>query len=72
MSERWESDSLRWIHELREENYRRAKGTPLGKLPLGPSREAKALSRRLDLQRGSLGLEQLVEPARRKAVTSDE
>ncbi len=51
MSEKWESDSLSWIHEVREKNYKRAKGKPLKGFSPGPSREAQALSRRLRLQR---------------------
>lgn len=54
MSEKWESESLRWIHEVREKNYRRARGKPLRQLPLGPSHKAQALSRKLGLQRASL------------------
>ncbi len=46
MSEKWESDSLSWIHEVREKNYKRARGKPLKGLSPGPSREAQALSRR--------------------------
>ncbi len=64
MSERWESDSLRWIHELREENYKRAKGKSLGELPLGPSREAQAIIRRLGLKRGPLRSEERLSPKR--------
>lgn len=37
MSGRWESDSLRWIHEVREKNYKRAKGKSLEKLRPGPT-----------------------------------
>jgi hypothetical protein len=54
MSERWESDSLRWIHEVREKNYKRGRGKSLDKLFLGPSREARALVRKLRLQRVAL------------------
>lgn len=54
MSEKWESDSLRWIHEVREENYKRTKRKPLEKLPLGPSRAAQALIRALGLRRAAL------------------
>ena len=64
MSEKWESESLRWIHKLREKNYRRAKGRPLRKLPLGASREAQALSRKLGLQRTSLRPEASLAPKR--------
>ena len=42
MAEKWESDSLRWIHEVRAENYRRTKHIPLRKLPVGLSQEAKS------------------------------
>jgi len=51
MGEKWESDSLRWIHEVREENYKQIQGKPLGKFPLGPSRAAHTLARRLGLKR---------------------
>ena len=54
MSERWESDSLRWIHEVREKNYKRGKGKSLDKLIAGPSRKARALVRKLRLQRVTL------------------
>ena len=54
MSERWESDSLRWIHEVREANYKRGKGKSLDKLISGPSRKARALVRKLRLQRVTL------------------
>jgi len=54
MSERWESDSLRWIHEVREKNYKRGKGKSLEKLRPGPSRKAQALARRLGLQHVAL------------------
>lgn len=65
MSEKWESDSLSWIHEVREKNYKRAKGKPLRKLLPGPSREAQALSRRLRLQRMPLRPEERLTPKRR-------
>ena len=65
MSEKWESDSLSWIHEIREKNYKRAKGKPLRGLPPGPSREARALSRRLRLQRMPLRPEERLTPKRR-------
>ena len=54
MSERWESDSLRWIHEVREANYKQGKGKSLDKLIAGPSRKALALVRKLRLQRVTL------------------
>lgn len=54
MSERWESDSLRWIHEVREANYKRGKSKSLHKLFSGPSRRAQALVRKLRLQRVTL------------------
>lgn len=65
MSEKWESDSLSWIHEVREKNYKRAKGKRLSGLLPGPSREAKALSRRLRLQRMPLRPEERLAPKRR-------
>ena len=65
MSEKWESDSLSWIHEVREKNYKRAKGKPLRGLSPGPSREAQALSRRLRLQRMPLRPEERLAPKRR-------
>jgi len=64
MSERWESDSLRWIHEVREANYKRGKGKSLHKLFSGPSREARALVRRLGLQRVALRPEVRLFPKR--------
>ncbi len=51
MSERWESDSLRWIHEVREKKYKRGRGKSLETLFSGPSRKARALVRKLRLQR---------------------
>jgi hypothetical protein len=54
MSERWESDSLRWIHEVREANYKRGKGKSLDRLISGPSLKARALVRKLRLQRVTL------------------
>jgi len=65
MSEKWESDSLSWIHEVREKNYKRAKGKPLRGLTPGPSREAQALSRRLRLQRTPLRPEERLTQKRR-------
>jgi len=65
MSEKWESDSLSWIHEVRETNYKRAKGKPLRVVPAGPSREAQALSRRLRLKRLPLRPEERLSPKRR-------
>ena len=50
MAEKWESDSLRWIHEVRAANYRRTKHIPLRKLPIGLSPEAKALVEQLGLR----------------------
>ena len=54
MSERWESDSLRWIHEVREENYKHGRGKSLETLFSRPSRKALALARKLHLQRVAL------------------
>ena len=65
MSERWESESLRWIHEIREQNYKRTRGKLLRKLSLGPSREVQALARRLGLQRVPLRSEERQIPKRR-------
>jgi len=65
MSEKWESDSLSWIHEVREKNYKRAKGKPLSGLLPGPSRKAQALSRRLRLKRLPLRPEERLTPKRR-------
>jgi len=65
MSEKWESDSLSWIHEVRETNYKRAKGKPLRGLLPRPSREAQALSRRLRLQRMPLRPEERLGPKHR-------
>ncbi len=62
MSEKWESDSLNWIHEVRETNYKRAKGKPLRGLLPGPSREAQALRRRLHLKRLPLRPEERSAP----------
>jgi hypothetical protein len=64
MSEKWESDSLRWIHELREKNYRQVKGKPLREFPVGPSREAQALIRKLGLKRTPLRPEESLAPKR--------
>jgi hypothetical protein len=64
MSERWESDSLRWIHEVRERNYKRAKGKSLDKLPCRPSREALALAKKLGLQHIALRSEARLLPKR--------
>ena len=64
MVEKWESDSLRWIHDVREENYKRSKGKPLRRLPSKPSREAQSLSRRLGLKRVSLRPEERLAPKR--------
>lgn len=65
MRERWESESLRWLHELREENYRRAKGKPLRKLSPGPTPAARTLARKLDLQHVSPHVEETVPLKRR-------
>ncbi len=62
MSEKWESDSLNWIHEVRETNYKRAKGKPLRGLLPGPGREAQALRRRLRLKRLPLRPEERSAP----------
>ena len=64
MSEKWESNSLRWIHELREENYKRTKRKSLRKLPVGPTRDAQALARKLGLQRVALRPEVRLFPKR--------
>lgn len=68
MNEKWESDSLRWIHSLRKQNYQRTKKKPLRELPLGPSAEAKALVKKLGLQRASLRTEK--RPETRNKATS--
>jgi len=65
MSEKWESNSLSWIHEVREKNYKRAKGKPLRGLLPKPSREAQALSRRLRLKWLPLRPEERSAPKRR-------
>lgn len=54
MSEKWESESLRWIHALRKKSYQKTKGKSLEDLPTGPTKEAKALAKKLRLQRVSL------------------
>ena len=54
MRDRWESDSLRWIHTVREERFRRTSRKRLAQLSSGPSREAQALMRKLDLPRAPL------------------
>jgi hypothetical protein len=59
MSETWESESLRWIHNLRKRNYQKTKGKLLEKLPVGPSKEAKALAKKLRLQRVALRTESI-------------
>jgi len=64
MNEQWESDSLRWIHEVREKNYKRAKGKSLEKLRSGPSPGAQALARKLGLQRVALRPEVRLFPKR--------
>ena len=51
MSEKWESDSLRWIHSVSKQSYKKTKGKSLEQLPVGPSAEAKALAKKLGLQR---------------------
>ena len=75
MSERWESDSLRWIHEVREGKYKRGKGKSLDKLISGPSRKARALAQKLGLQRVAPGPEARLFPkrevgSRRSALTA--
>ena len=57
MSEKWESESLRWIHSVRNQSYKKTKGKSLEDLPVGPSGKAKALARRLGLQRVPLRTE---------------
>jgi hypothetical protein len=57
MSEKWESDSLRWIHSVRKQSYQKTKGKSLEELSSGPSAEAKALAKRLGLQRVPLRTE---------------
>ncbi len=66
MREHWESESLRWLHELREENYKRAKGKPLRQLPPGPTPAARTLARKLDLHYVSPHVEETV-PLKRRA-----
>lgn len=68
MGEKWESDSLRWIHEVREENYKRTKRKSLQQLPLGPSRAVEALIRTLGLRRTALRPEERL--ARKRKVLS--
>ena len=68
MSERWESDSLRWIHSVRKQSYKRTKGKSLEQLAVGPSAEARALAKRLRLPRVPLRGEQ--KPARKNKAPS--
>jgi hypothetical protein len=58
MSERWESDSLRWVHSVRKQSYKKTKGKSLEQLAVGPSAEARALAKKLGLQRVPLRSEQ--------------
>ena len=51
MSEKWESESLRWIHSVRKRSYEKTKGKSLKELALGPTQAAKALSKKLGLKR---------------------
>ena len=57
MSEKWESESLRWIHSVRKQSYQKTKGKSLGEILIGPSPEAKALAKKLGLQRVPLRTE---------------
>ncbi|MFQ5684257.1 MAG: hypothetical protein ACE5HC_13435 [Candidatus Binatia bacterium] len=57
MSEKWESESLEWIHAVRKQSYQKTKGKSLAKLPFGPSAEAEALGKQLRLQRAPLRTE---------------
>jgi hypothetical protein len=57
MSKKWESESLRWIHAMRNKGYLKTKGKPLTELPIGPSKEAKALAKKLRLKRVPLRAE---------------
>lgn len=51
MSDKWESDSLRWIHAVRKQIYKKTKGKSLRELTPEPSAEAKGLAKKLRLQR---------------------
>lgn len=57
MSEKWESESLKWIHVVRKQSYQTTKGKSLEHLPVGPSAKARALVKRLGLQRVPLRAE---------------
>jgi len=51
MSEKWESESLSWIHAVRKRNYEKTKGKSLAELSPGPGAKCDALIRKLKLQR---------------------
>jgi hypothetical protein len=59
MNEKWDSESLRWIHDLRKKSYQKTKGKALKDLPVGPSKAAKALAKKLGLQRVALRTESI-------------
>jgi hypothetical protein len=54
MSEKWESESLRWIHDVRKKNYQKSKGIALRDLAASPTKDAKALAKKLRLKRVAL------------------
>lgn len=71
MREKWDSDSLRWIHEVREENYLRTRDKTLRAMSPSPSAAARTLLRRLGLRRVPLRRdEQLIRAGRRRPPKS--
>ena len=65
MSEKWESDSLTWIHAVRKRNYEKTKGRTLAELSPEPSAKVKSLVKKLRLQRVPLRVQKKPTTGRR-------
>jgi hypothetical protein len=68
MSEKWESESLSWIHAVRKRNYEKTKGKSLAELSPGPGAKTDALIRKLKLQR--VAVRTLKKTATKRRVNS--
>lgn len=65
MSEKWESDSLTWIHAIRKRNYEKTKDKTLAELSPEPSAKVKSLVKKLRLQRVPLRVQKQPTTGRR-------
>lgn len=65
MSEKWESNSLTWIHAIRKRNYEKTKDKSLAELSPEPSAKVKSLVKKLRLQRVPLRVQKQPTTGRR-------